>query len=1024
MKVRNRIGGLWALLFVVSVWNQLAAQQVPRSLTAANNVFIGFYEYKPVNYSPTTKYPLIIFLHGIGERGNGTTELPAVLNNGVPKEINSGHNMTFTYNGDTRTFLVLSPQLSKSYGNWQNFYVDEMIKYAKANLSIDTNRIYLTGLSLGGGGTWKWATSSQANAQQLAAIAPVCGTCEVVNACHLTNNNVGVWAFHANDDGVVGVGCTKDAEYKINQCTPNNQAIFTYYPNGGHSIWNWTYRTDNSMHFPNMYQWFISRAKNAPVNQVPIARAGNDTTLNWPANVANLNGGGSYDPDGTLIFQQWTKITGPTQFTITNPNALNTTVTNLVPGLYSFSIAVRDNSNILKRDTMYVHVVNNLPNQAPVAIAGNDIDLNFPNDSLFVSAWQSYDPDGAIVAYNWAKISGPTNNILSPNSSSTWIKNMQPGAHTFRLTVTDNQGAKGYDTLVIRIFGGGNQAPIARAGADQSITLPANSVTLNGSTSSDPDGSITAYLWDKIAGPAAFTISNPTSASTNVSGLVQGTYQFRLRVTDNAGATALDTVQIIVSSGTLPNQLPIAVAGNDIQLTLPQDSLLVSAWQSSDPDGSITAYQWTKLSGPTGGNLLTPNNSSCWIKGMTVGTYQFQLRVTDNAGAFGFDTLQIFILPAPPPPNQAPIANAGADINLQLPTNSASLNGSGSSDPDGQLVSYQWQQIAGTAATLTNANAAIATVSNLTQGTFRFRLTVTDNSNATASDTLTITVSAAPPPPNQAPIANAGADINLQLPTNSASLNGSGSSDPDGSIIQYAWSRVSGPGSVTLTNSNTAQPTVFGLQAGTHVFELEVTDNVGAKATDRVQVIVAAAANQAPRAITPSTLEIELPNNAVDLDGTASIDSDGTILQYQWRQLSGPSSAKISNGSGAKANASELLEGTYQFELAVTDNQGAVGKDTLTVKVLNNLRYDLVLQVYPNPVVTQATVRLLSAYRGDVWVRMVNMSGNVVYNRKFEKSGELLQFDIPMSQYRPGTYVIQILGSNRQKIGQVQILKQ
>jgi predicted peptidase len=124
---------------------------------------------------------LIIFLHGIGERGNGSTELNRVLTNAIPKYINAGHNMRFTsLSGVPETFLVLSPQLNASYGTWQNIYVDEMLKYAKANMSIDTNRIFLTGLSLGGGGVWKYTSTSLANASTFASIAVTCGICDWV----------------------------------------------------------------------------------------------------------------------------------------------------------------------------------------------------------------------------------------------------------------------------------------------------------------------------------------------------------------------------------------------------------------------------------------------------------------------------------------------------------------------------------------------------------------------------------------------------------------------------------------------------------------------------------------------------------------------------------------------------------------------------------------------------------------------------------------------------------------------------
>src|SRR5690349_21340240 len=100
----------------------LFSQQVPRGLTAANGQYIGFYEYKPPAYSTNTTqtFPLIIFLHGIGERGDGTSTLSSVLNVGIPRNIHYGlTDMSFNYNGTQQSFLVLSPQLSFNYGNWQ-----------------------------------------------------------------------------------------------------------------------------------------------------------------------------------------------------------------------------------------------------------------------------------------------------------------------------------------------------------------------------------------------------------------------------------------------------------------------------------------------------------------------------------------------------------------------------------------------------------------------------------------------------------------------------------------------------------------------------------------------------------------------------------------------------------------------------------------------------------------------------------------------------------------------------------------
>jgi hypothetical protein len=93
-----------------------------------------------------------------------------------------------------------------------------------------------------------------------------------------------------------------------------------------------------------------------------------------------------------------------------------------------------------------------------------------------------------------------------------------------------------------------NASPTSAAGGDQAISLPANSVTVDGSSSFDPDGTISSYSWSKIAGPATFTIVSPTSASTDINNLIVGQYTFRLTVTDNLGATATDDVIITVSS--------------------------------------------------------------------------------------------------------------------------------------------------------------------------------------------------------------------------------------------------------------------------------------------------------------------------------------------------------------------------------------------------------------------------------------------------------------------------------------------
>jgi poly(3-hydroxybutyrate) depolymerase len=249
----------------------LTAQQIANSTTAANGTFIGFYEFKPYNYNTTnTPYPLIIFLHGVGERGNGTTELSRVLSNAIPRLCANGATMTFNYNGTATSFIVLSPQLSSSQGNWDNVYTEAMINYAQQSLRIDPDRIYLCGLSLGGGGVWKFATATASNARTLAAIAPVCATSEGTVYCNIAQQALPVWAFHAEDDATVNVGNTRYVVNQINNCNPIIPPLTTYYLTGGHGIWDAAFDTTHNIQNPNVYEWLLQQSRRATSITNPV----------------------------------------------------------------------------------------------------------------------------------------------------------------------------------------------------------------------------------------------------------------------------------------------------------------------------------------------------------------------------------------------------------------------------------------------------------------------------------------------------------------------------------------------------------------------------------------------------------------------------------------------------------------------------------------------------------------------------------------------------------------------------------
>src|SRR5687768_5546792 len=229
-----------------------------------------------------------------------------------------------------------------------------------------------------------------------------------------------------------------------------------------------------------------------------------------------------------------------------------------------------------------------------------------------------------------------------------------------------------------------NQAPTANAGNNIILTLPANSTTLTGK-GTDGDGTIASYAWSRVSGPATFALGSVNAATTTLSNLVQGTYVFRLTVTDNDGATDTDDMTVTVNAAPVVNQAPTANAGNNIILTLPANSTTLTG-SGTDGDGTIASYAWSTVSGPATFALGSANAATTTLSNLVQGTYVFRLTVIDNDGATDTDDMTVTVNAAPVV-NQAPTANAGNNTILRFPANSTTLTGNGT-DGDGTIASY------------------------------------------------------------------------------------------------------------------------------------------------------------------------------------------------------------------------------------------------------------------------------------------------------------------------------------------------
>jgi WD40-like Beta Propeller Repeat/PKD domain len=247
----------------------------------------------------------------------------------------------------------------------------------------------------------------------------------------------------------------------------------------------------------------------------------------------------------------------------------------------------------------------------------------------------------------------------------------------------------------------GNKSPIALAGPDQVITLPTDSISLDGSASNDVDGIISEWLWTKISGPASFNINNASASKTVVQNLVAGVYQFELKVTDNAGLFAKDTIRVIIDSVLTTNHPPVADAGHDTIIILPINTITVDGSQSNDPENNITTYQWAKISGPSAFTIANADAVQTQITNLIAGNYKFELKVTDAGGLFAKDTMQITVMSPPPACTNCKIVfvsdrDGNAEIyscnvdgsGIQRLTNNAGIDDQPAWSPDGTRITF------------------------------------------------------------------------------------------------------------------------------------------------------------------------------------------------------------------------------------------------------------------------------------------------------------------------------------------------
>ena len=485
------------------------------------------------------------------------------------------------------------------------------------------------------------------------------------------------------------------------------------------------------------------------------------------------------------------------------------------------------------------------------------------------------------------------------------------GTHTVTASVTDSHGAT--SSMSATVVVNANVAPQVSmiSPTNGASFVEGDAVTLQASATDNEDGDVTtAITWTSSIDGAI-----GTGGGSNVI-LSVGTHTVTASVTDSHGATSSMSATVVVNANVAP-QVSL-LSPNDGSAFVEGDAVTLQATASDNEDGDVTtAITWTSS---IDGAISTGGGSNVIL---SVGTHTVTANVTDSHGATSSMSATVVVN-----------ANVAPQLTMLSPSNGASfvegsvvtLQATASDNEDGDVTStITWSSsIDGALGVGGNRNVILSV------DTHAITATVTDSHGLISSAIATVVVNA-----------NVAPQVTILSPTNGAAyvegdvvtLQATASDNEDGDVTTaITWSSNIDGAIGTGGNSNVI------LSVGTHTLTVSVTDSHGLATSVVATVVVEAAppVNVAPTADAGSD-QVVGSRDRVYLDGSASSDSDGNIVSYRWTQVSGRS-RNINNADEAVADfrAPRLRRGrtyTLVFELEVTDDQGAISTDQITVEV-------------------------------------------------------------------------------------------
>lgn len=580
--------------------------------------------------------------------------------------------------------------------------------------------------------------------------------------------------------------------------------------------------------------------------------------------------------------------------------------------------------------------------------------VNVVENKLVTLVGEGYDPDNESLTFLWQQVDGDPIQLSSytipePTFMAPIVPNGMTKSYTFKLTVTDPQGATSSDAVQV-VVNAVNNPPIVDLGKDKVIYPTINAVTIT-SSASDPDNDPLSYNWEQLSGqkiPMPFSHGKYLNVlSSDIDFSQFAPLVFKLTVSDGFGGVASDTVAVYPLTGFLNNPL-ISVDAGPMQIVKEGQTVTLHG-AGTTSNGQAIDFTWYQLVGPKV-DLNSYKGADVQftapkLNGEDNVLLSFQLTGYSPGNGYAADLTMVKVIPF----NAPPIADAGPDLKVSKGA-IVQVTGSGS-DPENDPIRYSWSQKSGAKLDYFESTANLLTVKlpevQVGSPDYVFQLKATDSHGNVGTDDMTMSVVMINGPPK----AYAGPDQRITS-GGQVKIEGSGW-DPDNDPLTYTWKQVAGE---TVSTSGTAPslsfkaPTVVPGETKRLVFDLTVQDTANHSNTDQV-IIYVVPENNGPTVNVGPDMTVD-ENTSVDLTCNAS-DPDNDPLTFEW--TSSNPTVVISDPTSAMTTIKvPKVTKDQSFTMTCTASDGKLtGSDSLVVNVHNVLTEAIVADAGADRIVNE-----------------------------------------------------------------------